>query len=71
MMDPVQGVIKTGGVERRRSEARERLRRLYADMSHASKDDEENDTVDISDEARQRSDGTYRKSILEHVEGDE
>lgn len=71
MMDPVQGVIKTGGVERRRSEARERLRRLYADMLHASKDDEENDTVDISDEARQRSDGTYRKSILEHVEGDE
>jgi len=47
------------------------LRRLYADTAHAGGDEEENDTVDISEEARQRSEGTYRKSILEHLESDE
>lgn len=71
MTEPIQGVVKADGVERRRSTTQERLRRLYADAVHTGGDEEENDTVDISEEARQRSEGTYRKSILEHLESDE
>ncbi|QOX80188.1 hypothetical protein FY034_15010 [Trichlorobacter lovleyi] len=71
MTEPIQGVVKADGVERRRSTTQERVRRLYADAAHAGGDEEEDDTVDISEEARQRSEGTYRKSILEHLEDDE
>jgi len=71
MTEPIQGVTKTGGVERRRSATQERMRRLYGDISRDHDDVEEDDSVDISDEARKRADGTYRKSILEHLEGDE
>jgi len=71
MTEPIQGVVKTDGVERRRSATQERLRRLYGDMAHNRDDAEEDDSVDISDEARKRADGTYRKSILEHIEDDE
>lgn len=71
MTEPIQGVVKTDGVERRRSTAQERMRRLYGDSARDHDDIEEDDSVDISEEARKRSDGTYRKSILEHLEGDE
>ena len=63
-------VVKTEGVERRRSATQERMRRLYGDISRDHDDIEGDDSVDISEEARKRSDGTYRKSILEHLEDD-
>lgn len=71
MTEPIQGVVKTDGVERRRSATQERMRRLYGENSRDHDDVEEDDSVDISDEARKRADGTYRKSILEHLEDDE
>ncbi|MDK9719224.1 MAG: hypothetical protein OEL57_15170 [Trichlorobacter sp.] len=71
MTEPIQGVVKTDRVERRRSATQERMRRLYGESSRDYDDVEEEDSVDISDEARRRADGTYRKSILEHLEGDE
>jgi hypothetical protein len=71
MTEPIQGVIKTDGVERRRSATQERLRRRYGDMARNRDEAEEDDSVDISDEARKRAEGTYRKSILEHIEDDE
>ncbi len=71
MTEPIQGVVKTDEVERRRSATRERMRRLYGNSSGDHEESEEDDSVDISDEARKRADGTYRKSILEHLEGDE
>lgn len=71
MTEPIQGVVKTDGVERRRNAAQERMRRLYGDVSRNHDASEEDDSVDISEEARKRSDGTHRKSILEHLEDDE
>lgn len=71
MTEPIRGVVKTEGVERRRSATQERMRRLYGDISRGHDDIEGDDSVDISEEARKRSDGTYRKSILEHLEDDE
>ena len=71
MTDPIQGVLKTDGIERRRSATQERLRRFYGDMAHDHDEAEEGDSVDISDEARKRAEGTYRKSILEHLEDEE
>ena len=71
MTEPIQGVVKTDGIEHRRSAARERMRRLYGDISRDHEEAEEDDSVDISEEARKRSDGTWRKSILEHLEADE
>ncbi len=73
MTEPVQGVIRSGGVERRstsqeREQNRERLRRLMrADRGH---DEQcvEDDSVELSEEARRRADGTWRKNILEHLE---
>lgn len=70
MTEPVQGVIKTGVVERRTT-AQERLRRLYLSSHHHDEEVETDDTVEISQEARQRADGTYRKNILEHIEEEE
>lgn len=71
MTEPIQGVVKTDGVERRRNAIRERMRRLYGDISRDHEEAEEDDSVDISEEARKRSSGTWRKSILEHLEDDE
>jgi hypothetical protein len=68
MTEPIQGVAKTDGIERRRTATQERMRRLYGDNSRDHEEAEEDDSVDISDEARKRADGTYRKSILEHLE---
>jgi len=70
MTEPVQGVARSGGVERR-STSQERLRRLYFLTSHHDKEAEMDDTVDISEEARKRADGTYHKNILEHLEEDD
>jgi hypothetical protein len=60
-------------VVHRRSTAqeRERLRRLYGGTGpHHDEDVETDDQVDISEEARKRASGTYRKNILEHIEDD-
>jgi len=70
MSEPVQGVVRTGGVERR-SSSQERLKRHYPLTSHHYDDEEKietGDMVDISEEAHKRADGTYHKSILEHLE---
>lgn len=71
MTEPIQGVVKTDGVERRRSAVQDRMRRLYGNSERDHDDIDEDDSVDISEEARKRSNGTYRKSILEHLEDDE
>lgn len=72
MTEPIQGVTKAGEVERRGAkQERERLRRLHGEAFHHDEDAEADDTVDISEEARKRASGTYRKNILEHIEGDE
>lgn len=72
MTEPVQGVVRTGGVERRKS-SQERLRLRYSTTSHYHKDekDDTDDMVDISEEAKKRADGTYHKNILEHLKEDE
>lgn len=70
MTEPVQGITRTGRVERR-STSQERLRRLYFLTSRHVEEAETDDQVDISEEARKRADGTYRKNILEHLEEDD
>ena len=70
MTDPVQVITGTDGVERRRSGTQERLRRWYGERQHKDDAEPADDTVDISDEAQKRADGSYRKSILEHLEDD-
>jgi len=75
MTEQIQGVASAGVVDRRsaaRERERERLRRLYGSAgSHHDEDAEADDQVDISEEARKRANGTYRKNILEHIEEDE
>lgn len=73
MTEPVQGVIRSGGVERRstsqeREQNRERLRRLMRAGRGRDEQCAEDDSVELSEEARRRADGTWRKNILEHLE---
>jgi len=70
MTEPVQGVVKTVGVQRR-STMQERLRHLYGETSHHEEETDTDDLVDISAEARKKADGSYHKNILEHIEEDE
>jgi len=72
MTEEIQGVAKAGVVHRRSTaQERERLRRLYGGTGlHHDEDVETDDQVDISEEARKRASGTYRKNILEHIEDD-
>jgi|APHig6443717817_1056837.scaffolds.fasta_scaffold49908_3 hypothetical protein len=72
MTEPLQGVVKTGGVERRKT-MQERQRHSYSLLSHHDEHEEilTDDTVEISDEARKRADGTYHKNILEHLEDED
>jgi len=69
MTEPIQGVTRSGGVQRRTT-TQERLRHLYGETSRHEEEDTD-DMVDISEEARKRADGTYHKNILEHIEEDE
>ncbi len=73
MTEPVQGVIRAGGVERRsssqeREQNRERLRRLIKAGGGGDELSADDDSVELSEEARKRADGTWRKTILEHLE---
>lgn len=73
MTESVQGVIRSGGVERRstsqeREQNRERLRRLVRSGEKGDGQSAVDDSVELSEEARMRADGTWRKTILEHLE---
>ncbi len=65
MTEPVRGVSKTGEIDRRKT-ARERLWDTDRHVGHAEAA-EQDDTVQISDEARLRASGKIRKTILEHL----
>ena len=54
----------------KRKAARERLRQGPWHDGHAAQE-EQDDTVQISDEARQRANGKVRKNILEHLAEDD
>ncbi|GEM_PF-753444 len=65
MTEAVASIAKAGEIDRRKA-ARDRL---WPTAWHAgrSEQDEQDDTVQISDEARQRASGKLRKTILEHL----
>ncbi len=69
MTEPVHGIAKLGTVGKR-GEMQKKWQKpsLEADHEEASADDD--DTVEISDEARKRASGKYKKNILEHIEED-
>lgn len=69
MTEPVKSVAKTGGLDRR-SATQEKLRRLYTE-SGENDDAAADDMVDISEEARKRASGSWKKDILEYLEDDE
>lgn len=64
MTEAVSAISKSGGIDRRKA-ARERLWSADRVVGHAV--DEQDDTVQISEEARQRASGKRRKTILEHL----
>ncbi len=68
MTEPVKEVSRSGGIDRD-GKARQRLYHIPA----ASAPDDDNtvdDSVDISDEARKRASGSWKKNILEYLGGD-
>lgn len=65
MTVPVKGVDEVGGIDRRKA-AKERLWRKGGHEGE-HEHDEANDSVLISEEARQRASGRHRKTILEHL----
>ena len=65
MTEAVAGIGKTGEVDRRKA-ARERLWQTAWHHGHGEHE-EPDDTVQISEEARQRASGKIRKTILEHL----
>lgn len=69
MTEPVGGVNKASEIDRRKS-ARERLWNSSRHSDHAD-EAEQDDTVQISEEARQRASGKVRKTILEHLAEDD
>lgn len=69
MTEPVKSVAKAGGLDRR-SATQEKLRRLYTE-SGGNDDAAADDMVDISEEARKRASGSWKKDILEYLEDDE
>ncbi|MGB4598854.1 MAG: hypothetical protein WBI04_02645 [Trichlorobacter sp.] len=69
MTEPVSGVSKTGEIDRRKT-ARERFWNTAWHVGHVE-EEEQDDTVQISDEARQRASGKIRKTILEHLAEDD
>jgi len=68
MTEPVAAVSKTSEIDRRKT-ARERLWGTAWHVGH--EEEEHDDTVQISDEARQRASGKLRKTILEHLAEDD
>lgn len=69
MTEAVTGIVKAGEVDRRKS-ARDRFWPTAWQTGHGEQD-EQDDTVQISDEARQRASGKLRKTILEHLAEDD
>jgi hypothetical protein len=69
MTEPVAGIGKAGEIDRRKS-ARDRFWQMAWHTDHAEPG-ERDDTVQISDEARQRASGKLRKTILEHLAEDD
>ncbi len=68
MTEPVKEVGRSGGIDRD-GKARQRLYHLPADNA-AGDADAADDSVDISDEARKRADGSWKKNILEYLGDD-
>lgn len=75
MTEQIQGIIKTGVVDRRSTGREQEQAQDHhfhnREGAHRDGDTGTDDTVEISEEARQRANGTYRKNILEHMEGDD
>ena len=69
MTEPVRGVSRTAEVDKRKA-TRERIWQGPWHDGHAAQD-EHDDTVQISEEARQRASGKIRKNILEHLAEDD
>lgn len=72
MTEPVEGVIRSGSVQRRstaqdREQNRERVRRLSRGSGRRDEESAADDSVELSEEARKRAGGTWRKTILEHL----
>ncbi len=70
MTEPVQGIARLGTVGRR-GEMQKKQHSPYVESDHEEASADNDDTVEISDEARKRASGKYRKNILEHIEEDE
>ena len=66
MTEAVTGIVKAGEIDRRKP-ARERFWPTAWQTGHGEQDD----TVQISEEARQRASGKLRKTILEHLAEDD
>lgn len=76
MTVPVAGIGNSRVVERRDSRdnsPEQRMRHGYQVVPQDDTDELEapKDTISISTEAKQRSSGAWRKSILEHLQSDE
>jgi len=69
MTEAVTGIAKTGEIDRRKP-ARDRFWPTDWHAGHGEPD-EQDDTVQISEEARQRASGKLRKTILEHLAEDD
>jgi len=69
MTEAVAGITKAGEIDRRKA-ARDRFWPMVWRSGH-DVSDEQDDTVQISDEARQRASGKLRKTILEHLAEDD
>lgn len=65
MSETVKGIGKVDGIDRQKKTSG----RLWvrAGNDPGKPDDEQNDSVDISEEAKSRASGRYRKTILEHL----
>lgn len=73
MTRPIEAIVKTDLVDRRRDAMQQRQQQAYSGKHQKQEEHEEetkkrDDTVKISDEAHKRSSGTWRRSILEHLE---
>lgn len=68
MTEPVKEVSRSGGIDRD-GKARQRIYHGPAG-SGADDGDAADDSVDISDEARKRASGSWKKDILEYLGDD-
>lgn len=69
MTEAVTGIVKAGEIDRRKP-ARDRFWPTAWQTEHGEQDGQD-DTVQISEEARQRASGKLRKTILEHLAEDD